>query len=55
MRGNDRTHQDGLRIFREHYTTAGPYSVVAGDPVGQLNWNGQQITWNSIPLVWNNP
>lgn len=26
-RGNDLTHKDGFRIFREPYATSGPYST----------------------------
>jgi hypothetical protein len=46
------THENGQRIFREHYKTAGPYSTVAGDPQGGLIWNGTSLVWNGAPMIW---
>jgi hypothetical protein len=51
VRGNDQTHRDGLRIFRETYKTAGPYSTSPGDPQNQLQRNGGQLQRNGVPLT----
>lgn len=51
-RANDeRTHKDGMRVFRGNYDVRGPYRPSASAD-GGLTWNGQQIVWGSDSLVW---
>lgn len=48
---NLRTHEGGMRVFRGHPTTRGPYqTVTVGD--AELTWRGLQIIWNGQTLQW---
>ena len=49
--GNEKTHENGMRVFRGLYDERGPYAD-QDVPGNGLVWNGQQIIWGSSDLVW---
>lgn len=50
-RGDERTHENGQRVFRGNYDERGPYATTAS-PDGGLTWNGQQLIWSGDSLSW---
>lgn len=51
IRGQDRTHERGLRVFRGDYQRRGAYTPEVIGP-GTLTWNGRAVTWNGGQLLW---
>lgn len=48
---DERTHADGMRVFRGNYDVRGPYAP--SDSVsGGITWNGQQLIWSGDSLSW---
>lgn len=50
-RGDERTHENGMRVFRGNYDERGPYTATVS-PDGGLMWNGQQLIWSGDSLSW---
>lgn len=48
---DERTHQDGMRVFRGRYAERGPYRAQSV-PSGGLVWNGQPLIWGGDYLNW---
>lgn len=51
MGADERTHENGMRVFRGNYDVRGPYAA-QDVPDSGLVWNGQPIIWSSSDLVW---
>lgn len=50
-RGDERTHENGMRVFRGNYDVRGPYTPSASVS-GGLTWNGRQLTFGDQELTW---
>ncbi len=50
-RGDEKTHENGMRVFRGNYDERGPYAP-SGSVSGGLTWNGQQLIWSGDSLSW---
>lgn len=50
-RGDERTHEGGMRVFRGNYDQRGPYAP-QDSVAGGLTWNGVQITFGDDDLTW---
>lgn len=50
-RSNERTHENGMRVFRGNYDRRGPYAP-SDSITGGLTWQGVQITFGEQSLTW---
>lgn len=50
-RGDERTHQDGMRVFRGNYDDRGPYAAETVEAEG-LTWNGVPLHVSDEPMTW---
>lgn len=49
--GDERTHADGMRVFRGNYDERGPYAPQASVS-GGMTWNGRQLIWSGESITW---
>lgn len=50
-RGDERTHENGMRVFRGNYDVRGPYAPQASVS-GGMTWNGRQLIWSGNSITW---
>lgn len=50
-RGDERTHEGGMRVFRGNYDERGPYgqTIVAANA---LMWHGVPLAFRGLHLTW---
>jgi hypothetical protein len=50
-RGDERTHENGMRVFRGNYDVRGPYTPVVLS-AGTMTWNGVPLMVGDQNLNW---